>query len=312
MTGPDPDGPEPAGSGPPIPLEDAVPSAVVTPRRRTVRAVWLAIVVILVGVVVLVTYALTSPPSTPRVVHRPPTAPEVVSALGQVPGSVFDAVGVAAPATRLTVPTVLSGQPPLLAHGKPEVVYIGAEFCPFCAAERWPLIVALSRFGHFSRLSNMVSAQYSVFPSVQTFSFVGSSYSSRYLTFTGVELYSGAVNAQGAYARITDLSPQQSQLVARYDTDPAGPRAGTGSFPFVDVGNVLATSTSGFSPGLLVGQSQGSIVDALGQPSSAVGQSAVASANYLTAGMCAATGGRPTSTCDGRGVRAAAAALGLP
>ena len=50
---------------------------------------------------------------------------------------------------------------------------MGAEFCPFCAAERWPLIVALSRFGRFTTLHNMQSAQLSVFPAIQTFSFVG-------------------------------------------------------------------------------------------------------------------------------------------
>jgi hypothetical protein len=37
----------------------------------------------------------------------------------------------------------------------------------------------------------------------------------------------------------------------------------------------------------------------------------VASANYLTAGICAATGQRPASTCTDKGVRAAATALGM-
>jgi hypothetical protein len=29
--------------------------------------------------------------------------------------------------------------------GKPEMLYIGAEFCLYCAELRWPLAVALSR-----------------------------------------------------------------------------------------------------------------------------------------------------------------------
>ncbi len=276
------------------------------------RVAWIAIAVILIGVVALVTYALTRPPSTPRVVHRPPTADGVISALGSIPPSVFDSVGVTVPGSRLIVPTLLSGQPPLIAHGKPEVLYVGAEFCPFCAAERWPLIVALSRFGHFERLSNMQSAQYSVFPSLQTFSFVGSSYSSRYVSFTGIELYSAAVDAQGVYAQVASLDSQQSLLVARYGTAPVRPGSDVGSFPFVDIGNVLVTSTSGFSPGLLVNQSQGAIVDDLSPPTDPIGQAVVATANYLTAGICAATGGRPATTCTDRGVRAAASALGLP
>ncbi|MEM3791396.1 MAG: DUF929 family protein, partial [Candidatus Micrarchaeaceae archaeon] len=43
-------------------------------------------------------------------------------------------------------------------QGKPAVVYIGAEYCPFCAAERWALIIALMRFGNLSNISYMVSS----------------------------------------------------------------------------------------------------------------------------------------------------------
>ncbi len=310
MTGPDTVGRDPVGAGA-LPADDGVLAPEVTPRSRTVRIAWIAVVVILVGVIVLVTYALTRPPSTPRTVHRPPTASDVVAALGQIPPSVFDSVGVTVPTTRLTVPTMLAGQPLLEAHGKPEVLYVGAEFCPFCAAERWPLIVALSRFGHFSRLNNMQSSQSSVFPAVQTFSFVGSSYTSRYVSFTGIEVYSGAVDAQGVYTQIAMLNPAQSLLVARYGTPPVKRGSEAGAFPFVDIGNVMVTSTSGFSPGVIVGQSQGTIVGALSQPSDPIGQAVVASANYLTAGICVATGGHPAATCTDRGVRAAAAALGI-
>jgi thiol-disulfide isomerase/thioredoxin len=31
--------------------------------------------------------------------------------------------------------------------GKPLVLYIGAEYCPYCAATRWALVMALSKFG---------------------------------------------------------------------------------------------------------------------------------------------------------------------
>jgi Domain of unknown function (DUF929) len=294
-----------------LPLPEEVPPPEVTPRGPATRFVWGAVAVILVGVVALVTYALTRPPSTPRTVHRPPTPADIVSAVGGVPASVFDSVGVTAPGTGLMVPTVLTGQPQLHAHGKPEVLYVGAEFCPFCAAERWPLVVALSRFGHFSHLSNMQSAPASVFPGVQSFSFVGSSYTSRYVSFTGIELYSGAVDAEGVYTRIATLDPLESLLIARYGTASAAHGSGAGAFPFVDIGNVMVTSTSGFSPEVIVGQSQAAIAADLSQPSEPIGQAVVASANYLTAGICAATGQRPAPTCDDKGVRAAGAALGL-
>ncbi len=214
--------------------------------------------VILVGVIALVTYALTDPPPAQQKVQRATAPPDVVAQLAKVPASVFDAVGATAPDTELVDPTVLSGQPPLVEDGKPAVLYVGAEYCPFCASERWPLIVALSRFGHFTGLKNMQSAPLSVFPGTQTFSFVGSSYSSRYLAFTGVELYSDAVDARGTFARITTLTPAQALVVARYGSR-AGSTATSGSYPFVDIGNRMVLSTSAFSPAILVKQSQAAI-----------------------------------------------------
>ncbi len=266
-------------------------------------------VVILIGVIAVVAYALTGPPASPGVVHRVPTSAAVIAAMSRVPTSVFDSVGVTT-TFPLVAPTVLSHQPPLVSSGKPEVLFVGADFCPFCAAERWPLIVALARFGHFTTLHNMQSAQLSVFPAIQTFSFVGTSYSSRFVTFTGVELYSDSVDTHGAFTQIAVLTPSQSALVDQYGAGAVGgPR--TGTFPFVDIGNVMVTSTSGFSPGVVEGHSQSAIVGDLSQPHDPVGGAVVASANYLTAGICLATGQQPTSVCASKGVRAAAHALGL-
>ena len=40
----------------------------------------------------------------------------------------------------------------------PVVFFYGAEFAPYAAAERWPLILALSRFGTFNQLGLMQSS----------------------------------------------------------------------------------------------------------------------------------------------------------
>ncbi len=47
---------------------------------------------------------------------------------------------------------------------KPQVAYIGAEYCPFCASERWPMVIALSRLGTFSGLGLTTSSATDVFP----------------------------------------------------------------------------------------------------------------------------------------------------
>lgn len=73
--------------------------------------------------------------------------------------------------------------PPLTQSGKPELLFVGGEFCPFCAAERWSLVQALSRFGTFSGLSQINSSE----GDLSTFSFAKSNYTSKYLAFNGVE-----------------------------------------------------------------------------------------------------------------------------
>jgi thiol-disulfide isomerase/thioredoxin len=262
------------------------------------------VVVILIGVVALVVYALTGTPASPGVIHRARASNEVVASLSTVPGAVFDSVGVKA-GSPLVPPTMLNHQPPLVSAGKPEVLFIGAEFCPFCAAERWPLIVALSRFGRFSALNNMQSAQASVFPGVQTFTFVGARYSSRYVSFTGIELYSDSAATDGAFTKIASLTAPQQAVLNRYATG-----TDSGSFPFVDIDNLMVASTSGFSPAVIEGRSQGSIASALGQAGDPVGQAIVASANYLTAGICRSTDQQPGPVCSSSGVLAATRSLG--
>lgn len=289
-------------------------------RSRSAVLAWGAIAVILLGVVGLVAYALIHASSPATVTQTARTSPAVVSMLSTVPESTFDSVGVTVPGTSLTAPQVLTGQPGLTSQGRPEVLAVGAEYCPFCAAERWPLVVALARFGRFTVLHDATSSTQSVFPGTPTFSFAGVRYSSAWITFTGVELYSDEVGADGTFIRIARLTPSQAALVARYRGAGAST---TGAAPFVDVGGRLVTTTSAFSPALLAGQSQvqiaaevvdppGSTADPGTTPPPPAGRAIVAAANQLTAGICASTGQQPPDVCRSRGVRATDGSLGLP
>ena len=69
----------------------------------------------------------------------------------------------------------------LLLAGKPRVLYVGAEYCPYCAAQRWAVAAALSRFGTFADLSETASATDDIHPDTATLSFHGSSYTSEYV-----------------------------------------------------------------------------------------------------------------------------------
>lgn len=288
---------------------------------RPARLAWGAVIVILLGVVTLVTYALTHVSSPTAPVTPAVTSPAVLAALSTVPTSTFDAVGVTVAGTTLIAPHLVTGPVPFTVGGKSEVLFVGSEFCPFCAAERWPLVVALARFGRFTELHDSASALQTVFPSTSTFTFDGVGYASRYVTLTGVELYSGTPGPDGTFTRLARLTSAQAALVARNSPQAGGAAAGTA--PFVDVAGRLVVVTSGFSPALLIGLSQAQIAGEVASPTPLgtgsgqtsvppTGQAIIAVANQLSAGICAATGQQPVVVCHSRGVRIADAALGLP
>ena len=86
----------------------------------------------------------------------------------------------------LSGPHIPHGLPPLRKSGKPELLFIGAEGCPFCGIERWGMIAALSQFGSFSNLHLMQSFTLER-PAVTGFTFAGSKYTSHYISFVPVE-----------------------------------------------------------------------------------------------------------------------------
>src|SRR3972149_5489351 len=47
---------------------------------------------------------------------------------------------------------------PMRRSGKLFVLFVGAEHCPFCAAERWAIVRALQKFGQWSDLTQTISA----------------------------------------------------------------------------------------------------------------------------------------------------------
>lgn len=229
-------------------------------------------------------------------------SPAVVRAVTSVPASVLDRIGIGG---AQTAPTKIDA-PRLVADGKPKVLYVGAEFCPYCAAERWPVVVALSRFGTWSGLGATHSASKDVYPDTQTLSFHGATYTSDYLSFTGVET-TGNTQVDGAYPPLDSLGPADEKVVQDYNKPPY--TATAGSIPFVDVAGLYVTSGATYSPKVLEGMSRAEIAAALDDPKDAVAKAVGGTANVLTAVLCEATGGKPTEVCTAPGVSAAADAV---
>jgi thiol-disulfide isomerase/thioredoxin len=177
----------------------------------------------------------------------------------------------------------------LTSGGKPEVLYIGAEFCPFCATERWAIAVALSRFGTFSPLHGIHSSPTDTPPSIPTLTFYKSTYSSKYLTFTPVEI------EKVDRSPLQQLTAAQQALQTTFDVPPRTSEAG--SIPFVDFGNKYMISGATYDSAVLQGKTWAQVAAALQDPSTPIAEGALGSANMLTAAICKITGNQPASVC---------------
>jgi len=97
------------------------------------------------------------------------------------------------------------------------LLYVGANFCSYCAAERWAIVSALSRFGTFSNLGLTSSTTDDTFPATPSFSFHGSSYTSRFITLQAVELSGNARDVTGSYPRLDSVTKTQQNIAASLD-----------------------------------------------------------------------------------------------
>jgi thiol-disulfide isomerase/thioredoxin len=275
---------------------------------------WIAVGVVLVVILALVIVKVSSGGgSGGGPTGFTATSPQIVSEVTGVPATVFDAVGVTSPVSSVLGPIALKNQPALTENGKPEVLYIGAEYCPYCAAERWATIVALSRFGTWSNLGNMSSYSGDVYPGTQSFTFVKAKYSSAYLSFVGVEEEANYLNAaKTGYAPLQKLTAAEDAEVAKYDTSTYDSQISSsqdGSIPFISFGNRYISIGASYTPALLKGLSRSTIAEGLASASDPITEAIIAEANYQTAAMCVLTKGQPGTVCNSSGVLTAAKAL---
>jgi Domain of unknown function (DUF929) len=226
----------------------------------------------------------------------------VIGKVTSVPVSALEAVGNGGAVVTAT-PHAIGGTA-LTLNGKPEMFYLGSEFCPFCAAERWAMIGALSRFGTFSGLGIIRSAaadgagNAEPYPNTATWTFAKSSYSSQYLTFTPVENLSNIPDpSTGGYTILEKPTPAQQALVNKFDGPPYVPASFAGGIPFIDFGNKYAIYGASYSPGILAGLNWSQIAADLSNPTSQVAMGIDGTANYMTAAICGMTGNQPASAC---------------
>jgi Domain of unknown function (DUF929) len=269
-------------------------------RQRRLYTALAAVVAVVVVVAALVIVKVTTGDDKATAEPAGVASDAVVNALGGIPATTFDTIGAG---SITTVPRPMEGAPALTADGKPRVLYVGADFCPFCAAERWAVVTALSRFGSFANLGVTSSSSSDVYPNTASLSFHGATYSSSSLSFTGYE------TTDRDKKTLDQLSSADQALFAKYDAAPYVEKNAAGSIPFVDIGGKYAISGASFDPTVLKGKSQEEIATALADPNSAIAKSVVGTANVITAALCQLTKKTPADVCSSKGVAAGEAKL---
>jgi hypothetical protein len=275
-------------------------------RRRILIASGSIIAVVAIVVAFIVVKANNKPAATSTASNGPTGAAlaSVVSDLTSVPASTTDKIGNGGGQVNATPKAVTNGTP-LTANGKPEMLYMGAEYCPYCAAERWAMIQALSRFGTFSGLSTVHSAsvngagQAEPYPNTPTFTFHGSSYTSKYLTFTPVETQTNIPDkSTGGYTNLETPTKDQQALLSKYDVPPYVPSGSEGAIPFIYFGGKYIIAGASYNPQVLSGLSWSKIASEVkNNPNGNVAKAIVGTANYVTAAICKMTGNQPASAC---------------
>lgn len=266
-------------------------------ERKRNRDLWyvLGFVVIAVAIVIGVFIYIGSRPSSSIPAPKPASS-SVVNEVTNVPASTLAAVGSGSSQVQNPFTPIKNGPPLVGPNGHPEVFYYGAEYCPYCAAERWGIIVALSRFGTFHNLSQITSSSTDAYPSTATFSFYKSSYTSQYVDFVPLEVES----QQGVALQVP--TPAQQQIINTYNSG--------GSFPFVDVANKYTLVGASYDPQLLQNLDAQTIASSLSNPNTAISQAILGTANYLTAAICESTNQQPTSVCNAAPIPAIQKTLG--
>jgi Domain of unknown function (DUF929) len=272
-----------------------------TPKARNPKRIFLTIgPIVLVVVVVVVLVVVSAVHKSPTQKLTPPLAhseqPSLLMKVAGVPESVFNQVGL--PSEISNYAQKVKGQRPLRQGGLPVMLYVGAEYCPFCAAERWAMVMALSKFGSFSNVGTTSSSTADFAPDTPTFTFYKSTYKSNYLVFQPYELATNMPAAAGSQCNVGGYACLDTSI-SKTDYD-IFENVGGGSFPFMDFGNLVAQSGAGFEqqPLALQGLDWDQVASQLYESNSAVAQAEDGSANYLTAAICVMTGNQPSSVCS--------------
>jgi len=170
--------------------------------------------------------------------------------------------------------------------GKLFVFFMGAEYCPYCAAERWAIVRSLQKFGQWDGLKQTISAaRDQPFLNLPTYDFTKATYNSPHIEFVAREI------KDREFKPLQKLLKTEEKLVRKYNTKK--------EIPFLLIGGKFAQIGSGFPPKIFIGHTFRQTETELKKVESEIRKTIDEEANIISALLCLS--GLPPELCKETG-----------
>ena len=266
-------------------MKSASTSGGLMKNKRLLMYAAVVIVIIVVAAALILTASSGSSGAKLESYDNLPVPASLISELN-VPNNISSAIGIGAVNPKLAQQTGAANE--MTKDGKPLVLYIGAEYCPYCGAQRWAMLIALDRFGNLTGVRYMTSSHTDAYADTPTFSFANATYSSPYISFVAVETTTNK-EVNGTYPILQVPNNTENVTFGAYNQG--------GSIPFFDIANKTVIIGATYTPHILQGMNWSQVANELSDASTAQAQGIVGSANLLTAEICMADNEQPQSVC---------------
>lgn len=170
--------------------------------------------------------------------------------------------------------------------GKLFVFFMGAEYCPYCAAERWAIVRSLQKFGQWDGLKQTISAaRDEPFLNLPTYDFTKATYTSPHIEFVAREIKDREFNP------LQKLLKTEEKLLRKFN-----PKK---EIPFLLIAGRFSQIGSGFTPKIFIGHTFRQTETELKKVESEIRKTIDDEANIISALLCVS--GLPPELCKEAG-----------
>jgi thiol-disulfide isomerase/thioredoxin len=265
-------------------------------KTRNKRALYLSVLAGVVVVVIILASVWSSlfPPAKSLAAYiDTPISSSLYSSLQQIAGTPTSYTN-----SSYAKDIVFYNHTPWFVGGKPLVVFIGAEYCPYCASLRWSLILSLMKFGSFTGLEYMLSSSSDIAMNTPTFTFVNATYTSPYVALQTFE------NKNRDYQLLQTVPSNYTNVWDGFASS-IGSQPG---YPFVIFADEYLLPTFFITPYRYDAYNWTQIVAQI-QDNTTLGVMIQAGANQITSVLCKLDNNKPASVCSTSAIQSLEAGL---